>query len=464
VAAAEILRNIPFGVALHETSGETSAQAIAIVLNETYILAQAPVVSVYGDMLLEVLLDVTFGNRTLESFTVAQASETVARILDKQDTIAHATAEKAVAVINTLMHQALSDLQLQASVSHALEALLKAMSRRMVSGSTMTVAANTNGLCSASTNATACDMIVTVYRESSQMDMILPLTHGASVNLSAIPRRYLASASVIEAWSVTYTYNRFVALGGPQLDLNVGIQNVTLFAVHQQRKLEKLHIHGLSDSERLEIPVAHINPAGYVNYTQAYCAHYIENLASWSPNGVSLVRPTSMTANGPPVHHTTCRTSHLTAFSVLQPELHQSPLPEDPKPVRNAMAWYWVLVIVGSGVAVLAVLILIVWLCTREGMPCYGEEVTRVKQLDHKDSSLGAGRKGTDATVTVEKQLENAEAPPEREEGVMAANPLHPPPAPALTPGSAGTPALSGTRVVVDLNKADEVHEQGCGQ
>ena len=30
------------------------------------------------------------------------------------------------------------------------------------------------------------------------------------------------------------------------------------------------------------------------------------------------------------------------------------------------MAWYWVLVIVGSGVAVLAVLILIVWLCTRE--------------------------------------------------------------------------------------------------
>ena len=40
------------------------------------------------------------------------------------------------------------------------------------------------------------------------MDMILPLTHGASVNLSAIPRRYLASASVIEAWSVTYTYNR----------------------------------------------------------------------------------------------------------------------------------------------------------------------------------------------------------------------------------------------------------------
>ena len=87
-----------------------------------------------------------------------------------------------------------------------------------------------------------------------------------------------------------------------------------------------------------------------------------------------------------------------------------------------------------------------------------------MKQLDHKDSSLGAGRKGTDATVTVEKQLENAEAPPEREEGVMAANPLHPPPAPALTPGSAGTPALSGTRVVVDLNKADEVHEQGCGQ
>ena len=54
VVSAEILRNIPFGVALHETSGETSAQAIAIVLNETYILAQAPVVSVYGDMLLEV--------------------------------------------------------------------------------------------------------------------------------------------------------------------------------------------------------------------------------------------------------------------------------------------------------------------------------------------------------------------------------------------------------------------------